>query len=132
MDAMQAHFRPEFLNRIDEIIIFRNLTLDDIKQIVDIQLRGLTRRMAERGIELELTDQAKALLAHRGFDPVYGARPLKRALQKEIIDALALRILGGEFVDGDRIVADVEQGEIAFRKAKAASDGERRKTGSAH
>jgi len=132
MDAVQAHFRPEFLNRIDEIIIFRNLTLEDIKRIVDIQLRGLTRRMAERGIALELTDPAKALLANKGFDPIYGARPLKRALQKEIIDALALRILGGEFVDGDTIIADVEQGEIAFRKAKASSDGERHKTRSAH
>jgi ATP-dependent Clp protease ATP-binding subunit ClpB len=132
MDAMQAHFRPEFLNRIDEIIIFRNLTLDDIKHIVDIQLRGLTRRMAERGIALELTDQAKALLAHKGFDPVYGARPLKRALQKEIIDPLALRILGGEFSDGDRIIADVEQGEIAFRKATVATDGQRHKARSAH
>jgi ATP-dependent Clp protease ATP-binding subunit ClpB len=132
MDAMQSHFRPEFLNRIDEIIIFRNLTLDDIKRIVDIQLRGLTRRMAERGIALELTDQAKALLAHKGFDPVYGARPLKRALQKEIVDPLALRLLGGEFADGDRIVADVEQGEIAFRKKSAAGDGERPKARSAH
>ncbi len=131
MDAMQAHFRPEFLNRIDEIIIFRNLTLEDIKRIVEIQLRGLTRRMAERGIALELTDQAKALLAHKGFDPIYGARPLKRALQKEIVDPLALRILGGEFTDGDRIVADVEQGEIAFRKASTPSDGERQKARSA-
>ena len=125
MEAMQAHFRPEFLNRIDEIIIFRNLTLDDTKKIVDIQLRGLTKRMSERGIALELTDQAKALLAHKGYDPVYGARPLKRALQKEIVDQLALRILGGEFVDGDRIIADVDRGEISFRKAEAKkADGE--------
>ena len=125
MEAMQAHFRPEFLNRLDEIIIFRNLTLEDTKRIVDIQLRGLTKRMAERGVSLELTDQAKALLAHKGYDPVYGARPLKRALQKEIVDPLALRILGGEFGDGDRIVADVDHGEIAFRKADAKkADGE--------
>jgi ATP-dependent Clp protease ATP-binding subunit ClpB len=124
-EAMQAHFRPEFLNRLDEIIIFRNLTLDDTKRIVDIQLRGLTKRMSERGISLELTDQAKALLAHKGYDPVYGARPLKRALQKEIVDPLALRILGGEFVDGDRVIADVDRGDIAFRKADAKkADGE--------
>jgi ATP-dependent Clp protease ATP-binding subunit ClpB len=133
MEAMQAHFRPEFLNRLDEIIIFRNLTLEDTKKIVEIQLRGLTRRMAERGITLELTDQAKALLAHRGYDPVYGARPLKRALQKDIIDPLALRILNGEFADGDRIVADVEQGELSFTKAAAApQDGERQKARSRH
>ena len=133
MDAMAQHFRPEFLNRIDDIIIFRNLSLDDIKRIVEIQLRGLTRRIADRGITLELTDQAKALLAHKGYDPVYGARPLKRALQKEIVDPLALRILNGEFADGDRIVVDVEKGEIAFGKAKAASpDGERQKARSAH
>jgi ATP-dependent Clp protease ATP-binding subunit ClpB len=118
MAAMQEHFRPEFLNRIDEIIIFSNLQLDDIKRIVDIQLRGLRRRMAERGITLELTDGAKALLAHHGYDPVYGARPLKRALQKEIIDPLALRILNGEFADGDTIVVGVEQGEISFTKAQ--------------
>src|SRR6202011_5444758 len=77
MEAVRDHFRPEFLNRIDEIIIFQNLKLDDIKKIVDIQLVGLRRRLAERGIALELTDNAKALLAHHGFDPVYGARPLK-------------------------------------------------------
>ena len=126
MEAMQAHFRPEFLNRLDEIIIFRNLTLEDTKHIVDIQLRGLTKRMSERGITLELTDQAKALLAHKGYDPVYGARPLKRALQKEIVDPLALRILGGEFADGDRLIADVDRGELSFRKAEAKkkADGE--------
>ncbi len=133
MEAMQAHFRPEFLNRLDEIIIFRNLTLEDTKRIVEIQLRGLTRRLAERGIALELTDQAKALMAHKGYDPVYGARPLKRALQKEIIDPLALRILNGEFAAGDRAIADVEQGEIAFRKATAATtDGGRERAKSAH
>jgi ATP-dependent Clp protease ATP-binding subunit ClpB len=133
MDAMQSHFRPEFLNRIDDIIIFRNLTLEDIKRIVEIQIRGLTKRMSERGISLELTDQAKALLAHKGYDPIYGARPLKRALQKEIIDPLALRILNGEFMDGDRIVVDVEQGELAFKKANGPkTDGERKRARSAH
>jgi ATP-dependent Clp protease ATP-binding subunit ClpB len=135
MEAMRAHFRPEFLNRIDEIVIFRNLTLDDTKRIVDIQLRSLTKRMADRGISLELTDRAKALLAHMGHDPVYGARPLKRALQKEIVDALALRILNGEFADGDRIVVDVVEGEMSFSKASGrtpAQDGETKKARSAH
>jgi ATP-dependent Clp protease ATP-binding subunit ClpB len=134
MEAMRGHFRPEFLNRIDEIVIFKNLTLEDTKRIVDIQLRGLTKRIAERGIALELTDRAKALLAHMGYDPVYGARPLKRALQKEIVDPLALRILNGEFADGDRIVADVVEGEMAFSKApgsRPAGDGEAKKVRSA-
>ncbi|HXW76451.1 MAG TPA: AAA family ATPase, partial [Candidatus Eremiobacteraceae bacterium] len=121
MDAMRAQFRPEFLNRIDEIIIFRNLTLEDTKRIVDIQLRGLTKRLTERNITLHLTDGAKALLAHMGYDPIYGARPLKRALQKEIVDPLALRILNGEFADGDHVTARVEREKIEFGKTDPAA-----------
>jgi ATP-dependent Clp protease ATP-binding subunit ClpB len=120
MEAMRDHFRPEFLNRLDEIIVFKALTLDDIKRIVDIQLASLTKRLATRGIILRLSDGAKALLAHHGYDPVYGARPLKRALQKEIVDPLALRVLSGDFVDGDIVEVDVEQGELAFHKAREA------------
>jgi ATP-dependent Clp protease ATP-binding subunit ClpB len=120
MEAMREHFRPEFLNRLDEIIVFKALTLEDIKRIVDIQLASLTKRLATRGIALRLSDGAKALLAHHGYDPVYGARPLKRALQKEIVDPLALRVLNGDFADGDVVEVDVEQGEIAFHKARAA------------
>jgi ATP-dependent Clp protease ATP-binding subunit ClpB len=120
MEAMRDHFRPEFLNRLDEIIIFKSLTLDDIKRIVDIQLASLTKRLATRGIALHLSDGAKALLAHHGYDPVYGARPLKRALQKKIVDPLALRVLNGEFVDGDSVEVDLEQGEIEFHKARKA------------
>jgi ATP-dependent Clp protease ATP-binding subunit ClpB len=120
MEAMRDHFRPEFLNRLDEIIIFKSLTLDDIKRIVDIQLASLTKRLATRGIALHLSDGAKAVLAHHGYDPVYGARPLKRALQKEIVDPLALRVLNGEFVDGDSVEVDLEQGEIEFHKARKA------------
>jgi ATP-dependent Clp protease ATP-binding subunit ClpB len=119
MEALRQQFRPEFLNRIDEIIIFSSLTLADIKHIVGIQLRSLTKRLAERGIELELTDAARELVANRGFDPVYGARPLKRTIQKKIIDPLALRILNGDFVAGDVVVADAQAGEIAFGKKKA-------------
>jgi ATP-dependent Clp protease ATP-binding subunit ClpB len=119
MEALRQQFRPEFLNRIDEIIIFQSLRLDDIKHIVDIQLRSLSRRLAERGIELELTDAAKEYLAGRGFDPVYGARPLKRTIQKEIIDPLAVRILGGDFTPGDTVVADAHGGEIAFSRKKS-------------
>ena len=124
MEALRQQFRPEFLNRIDEIIIFKGLTLPEIKRIVDIQLRGLAKRLSERGIELELTDKAKEYLANRGFDPVYGARPLKRTIQKEIIDPLAVRILGGEFAPGDVVTADVQNGEIAFGKKKVKKKAE--------
>ncbi|HEV2909290.1 MAG TPA: ATP-dependent chaperone ClpB [Candidatus Eremiobacteraceae bacterium] len=129
METLRQHFRPEFLNRVDEIILFKNLSLADIKRIVDIQLGTLRKRLAERGINLELTDAAKEYIAERGYDPVYGARPLKRALQKEIVDALAMRVLNGEFVPGDTAVVDVKNGEVTFRKksgnGKASSDGEK-------
>ena len=85
MDALRAHFRPEFLNRVDEIIIFDRLSEDDLKKIVEIQLGRLTKRLAQQNITLELTDAAKALLAREGYDPVYGARPLKRVIQRELI-----------------------------------------------
>src|SRR5579872_3774771 len=124
MEAVRQHFRPEFLNRIDEIIIFHNLTLADIKRIVEIQLGTLGKRLAERGVRLELTDAAKELVANRGYDPVYGARPLKRTLQKELIDPLALKILNGEFVAGEVVVADAKGGEIVFSKKKAAAKPE--------
>jgi ATP-dependent Clp protease ATP-binding subunit ClpB len=124
MEALRQQFRPEFLNRIDEIIIFKGLTLSEIKRIVDIQVRGLSKRLAERGIELELTDQAKEYLANRGFDPVYGARPLKRTIQKEIIDPLAVRILAGDFIPGDIVTVDVQHGEIAFEKKKTKKKAE--------
>jgi ATP-dependent Clp protease ATP-binding subunit ClpB len=119
MEAVRAHFRPELLNRIDEIVIFRRLDLEQIKQIVEIQLRGLRARLAERKINLELTPAAKEFLAQEGFDPVYGARPLKRAIQKEIVQPLAMALLQGRFVDGDTIIVDVENGQLAFRKAVA-------------
>jgi ATP-dependent Clp protease ATP-binding subunit ClpB len=120
MTAVQQHFRPELLNRIDEIVIFRPLALEQIKQIVDIQLRGLRARLAERKIELELTPAAAELIAREGFDPVYGARPLKRAIQKEIVQQLAVRLLRGEFKDGDQIIADLRDGKMDFRRQEAA------------
>jgi ATP-dependent Clp protease ATP-binding subunit ClpB len=120
MAAVQSHFRPELLNRIDEIVIFRPLALEQIKQIVDIQLRGLLARLAERKIELELTPAAKELIAREGFDPVYGARPLKRAIQKEIVQPLAVRLLRSEFKDGDRILVDAKDGQVEFRRQEAA------------
>src|SRR5207244_6008816 len=102
MEEMRQHVRPEFLNRVDEILIFHRLTQDHLRQIVDIQVRGLQDRLAERNITLSLTDKAREWLAERGFDPVYGARPLKRLIQKEIQDQLALKLLQGEIADGAR------------------------------
>ena len=115
MEALRAQFRPEFLNRIDEIVIFNSLDLEKIKAIVEIQLRRLRALLAERKIDVELTDAAKEMIAREGFDPVYGARPLKRALQREVQNPLAVKILEGEFKEGDRIVVDVEGGELTFR-----------------
>jgi ATP-dependent Clp protease ATP-binding subunit ClpB len=115
-DAVRGHFRPELLNRIDEVVIFRPLGKGEIKQIVDIQLRSLRRRLEERSITLELSDAAKELVAREGFDPVYGARPLRRTIQKEIVQPLAMRLLRGEFHDGDHIQVDVRNGELVFER----------------
>jgi ATP-dependent Clp protease ATP-binding subunit ClpB len=117
---LRQHFRPEFLNRIDEIVVFHALTMEDLLQIVDIQLRRLRALLAERGIGLELTEAARRLLAEKGYDPVYGARPLKRTIQRELQDPLALRILEGEFRDGEAVIADVRDGELAFAKQQRA------------
>jgi ATP-dependent Clp protease ATP-binding subunit ClpB len=131
MEAMRRQFRPEFLNRIDEIIIFKGLTLADLKRIVDIQVRGLTKRLEERGVKLELSDATKEYLANRGFDPVYGARPLKRTIQKEIVDPLAMRILNGDFTSGDTVEAEVQSGEIVFVKRKSEKKTEQKKPAAA-
>src|SRR4051812_41365801 len=119
MGAVREHFRPELLNRIDEVVIFRPLGLEQIKPIVEIQLGGLRKRLAERKITLELTDPAKELLAREGFDPIYGARPLKRTIQKEIVQPLAIKLLQGEFHDGDTIEVALEDGHLAFRRQQA-------------
>jgi ATP-dependent Clp protease ATP-binding subunit ClpB len=114
MDALRAHFRPEFLNRVDEIIIFERLSEEDLKKIVDIQLARLTKRLAQQNIRLDLTDSAKALIAREGYDPVYGARPLKRAIQRDLLDPLSMNILEGKVGEGQRIVADAKNGAIEF------------------
>ena len=117
MTALRAGFKPEFLNRIDDIITFRALTIDDIDRIVDIQIRLIQKRLQERKMSLELTEKTKKYIAKTGYSPVYGARPLKRALQKLILDDLSMQILEGNFTDGDRILADVtKNGEINFKK----------------
>lgn len=115
MDALKAHFRPEFLNRVDETIIFDRLGEDELKQIVAIQLRRVQKRLETRGLKLELSDAAAALVARHGFDPVYGARPLKRAIQHDILDPLSLEMLEGKFPEGSTIHVDVHGGEIVFR-----------------
>jgi ATP-dependent Clp protease ATP-binding subunit ClpB len=120
VDALRDVFRPEFLNRIDEMIEFRPLSKEQIAEIVDLQLARLRERLAERRIELELTDSAKETLAEAGWDPAYGARPLKRAIQRFVENPLALRLLEGDFADGDSIRVDAEDGELRFEKVGAA------------
>ena len=111
---LRGSFRPEFLNRVDDILIFHRLEHDHLRRIVDIQLAQLERRLADRAISLTLTDKAREYLVERGFDPVYGARPLKRLIQREIQDSLAMRLLTGEIRDGDRIEVDLSQGALTF------------------
>ena len=118
MEALRATFKPEFLNRIDDIIIFRSLTMEDIERIIDIQLGLIRKRLQERKLTLELTESAKNYIAQEGYSPVYGARPLKRVLQKQILDILAMQILEGGFAEGDHIVIDHEDGRIVFRNRK--------------
>ncbi len=115
MEALRAHFRPEFLNRVDEIVIFDRLNDEDLKKIVGIQIARLQRRLAGQKIILSVTDEARALIAREGYDPVYGARPLKRAIQHEILDPLSLEILDGNFKPGDTIIADARDGEVVFQ-----------------
>jgi ATP-dependent Clp protease ATP-binding subunit ClpB len=121
-EALEAHFRPEFLNRIDEVIVFHPLSLEDIERIVDIQLKDIQRRLVDRRIKLELTEEAKRKLAEEGFDPVYGARPLKRALQRRVQDVLAGKILAGEFEEGETVLVDVEDGELVFVREIVAAE----------
>ena len=115
-EVLATTFKPEFLNRIDDTVIFHRLSREDIGRIVDLQVDLLAGRVRERGIEIELTDDARTLLGNLGYDPTYGARPLKRVIQRELIDKLALALLEGEFADGDRIGVDAAEGELRFTK----------------
>jgi ATP-dependent Clp protease ATP-binding subunit ClpB len=119
-EAMRERFRPEFLNRIDEIVVFVPLTREQLGEIVELQLARLRERLAERGLRLELTDAAKEVVTEAGWDPTYGARPLKRALQRLVENPLALRLLEGEFAEGDTVRVDAQNGELAFEKARIA------------
>ena len=118
-EQMRELFRPEFLNRIDEVVEFKPLTREQLGEIVELQLARLRSRLADRGIELELTDEAKQVVADAGWDPTYGARPLKRALQRMVENPLALRLLEGEFSDGDTVRVDARDGELVFERAGA-------------
>ena len=121
MDAVRVHFKPEFVNRVDEIVVFHRLSEDDIAKIVDIQLEQLRTRLADRGIGLDLTDAARAWIAHAGYDPDYGARPLKRVLQKQLADPIAMGLLEGKYRDGETIIVDANpDGGLLFDAAAAA------------
>jgi len=122
MDALKIHFRPEFLNRVDETIIFHQLSREHIKQIIDLQVASLKKRLTERHIDVELTEKAKELLVEQGYDPAYGARPLKRTIQRQVLDPLAVKVLGGEFRDGDTVLVDVKGDEIVFSKEKTETE----------
>ena len=120
-EALREFFRPEFLNRVDEVVEFHTLSRDQIGEIVELQLRRLRDRLAERGLNLELTDDAKQAVAEAGWDPTYGARPLKRALQRLVENPLAMRMLEGEFEEGDTVRVDAQNGELVFEKAGVAA-----------
>jgi ATP-dependent Clp protease ATP-binding subunit ClpB len=120
LDTLRQQFRPEFLNRVDEIIVFHSLSRADMKRIVDIQLRALAKRLAERKITVELSDRAEDLLVQEGYDPTYGARPLKRTIQKRVLDPLAMRVLEGAFGEGDHVLVDVGADGLAFVKREVA------------
>ncbi len=116
MAVVQSHFRPEFINRLDDIVVFHPLDKAQIKEIAKIQMRGLEKRLAERGIRITVSDKAFELLGNVGFDPVYGARPLKRAIQQQLENPLAQKILGGEFGSGDTVQVDADGGKLVFTK----------------
>jgi ATP-dependent Clp protease ATP-binding subunit ClpB len=118
-EVLATTFKPEFLNRIDDTVIFHRLSKEDIGRIVELQVAQLVGRVQERGIEIELTEEAKTLLGNLGYDPVYGARPLRRVIQKQLVDKLALKILEGEFREGDVVLVKADDGELGFEKAGA-------------
>ncbi len=118
--GVEAHFKPEFVNRLDDIVEFAPLTRGQIGEIVDLQVRAVTARLRERELELELTDEARTLIGNLGYDPTYGARPLKRVIQKRLVDPLALAILEGRFAAGDRVAVDASDGELTFERERLA------------
>ncbi|MEJ7789834.1 MAG: AAA family ATPase, partial [Thermoleophilaceae bacterium] len=122
IDGVEATFKPEFVNRLDEIVQFASLSRDEIGHIVELQAAQLAGRVRERGVEIELSEDAKTLIGNLGYDPTYGARPLRRVIQKQLVDKLALRLLEGEFVPGDRVRVDAGDGELTFQRASAVAE----------
>jgi ATP-dependent Clp protease ATP-binding subunit ClpB len=122
MDGVRATFKPEFVNRLDEIVEFHQLSREEISRIVELQVAKLAARVREKGVEIELTDEARTLIGNLGYDPTYGARPLKRVIQKQLVDKLALKLLENEFAPGDRVTVDARDGELVFEKAGALAD----------
>jgi ATP-dependent Clp protease ATP-binding subunit ClpB len=122
MDALRGQFRPEFLNRVDEIVIFKNLVTQQLMEIVEKETRILAKRLLERKITLDLSENAKSLIAKEGFDPVYGARPIKRTIQRLIIDPLAQKVLSGEFKEGDTVFVDAQDGKVVFWSEQYAQE----------
>jgi ATP-dependent Clp protease ATP-binding subunit ClpB len=119
LEGVRATFKPEFVNRLDEIVEFDALTREEIGKIVELQVAKLVERVRERGVEVDLTEDARTLIGNLGYDPTYGARPLKRVIQKQLVDKLALRLLDGEFAPGDRVLVDAGDGALTFAKASA-------------
>jgi ATP-dependent Clp protease ATP-binding subunit ClpB len=120
--GVEAHFKPEFINRLDDIVEFQPLTREQIGEIVDIQVAQLVKRVRERGIEVELSDDARTLLGNLGYDPTYGARPLKRVIQKRLVDPLALAILEGRFAPGDTVRVEAVEGELVLERIETAGE----------
>ena len=120
-EALRAHFRPEFLNRVDDVVVFRPLSREDLDRIVDLQIARLDKLLAERQLVLKLTAAARELIVERGYDPVYGARPLKRVIQRMVQNPLALAVLEGEFGEGDRVAIDAGGDGLRFEKVHAAA-----------
>jgi ATP-dependent Clp protease ATP-binding subunit ClpB len=117
MDALRRHFMPEFLNRVDDIIMFKPLTMDEIKEIIDLLTEDLNQRLKARRLTLRLTDDAREFIARAGFDPVYGARPLKRFVQREVETRIGRAIIAGLIIDGSTITVDVQDGELVVTHA---------------
>jgi len=121
-EALRAHFRPEFLNRIDETVIFDRLAREELSGIVQLQLDRVRDRLAKQGLTLALSEEVIGYIGNQGYDPTYGARPLKRAIQNHLLDSLSLEILEGKFQEGDTVKAEVEDGKVVFAKGESSSE----------
>ena len=115
MGELRQHFRPEFLNRVDDIVLFKPLTLQEVEQIVGLMTEDLSKRLQDQHVKVEITEAARRFIAESGYDPVYGARPLKRAIQQYIENPLSLEILKGNIAEGDRVAAELHGQQIVFR-----------------